>query len=170
MRADYEHRPEVGHAIAHLLPHIRDRGQLPASLWLPGDYAEDGVTTDAELIVAADCRIGTSEAPLPTKRIRLWAPSRRAARIHESREYQGLEVLTRRSVHQPNSFHVDDSSRLAQWRLASPEPRGDVGVRCRSSWAVENGEIRGRRGGNPQSRQPERSLGGDRGIKSVGDF
>src|SRR6516164_11658313 len=113
---------------------VRDRGQSPASSWLAGDYAVDRVFTtplprvhdNAELIVAADRRIGTPEAALPQRETAPKAPARRAVRIHESRKYQGLEALTQRSVHQPDSSDVDDSSRLAQWRLASPEPRGDV--------------------------------------------
>src|SRR6516165_4847374 len=54
---------------------VRDRGQSPASSWLAGDYAVDRVFTtplprvhdNAELIVAADRRIGTAEAGLLTK-------------------------------------------------------------------------------------------------------
>src|SRR5215813_14540308 len=108
--------------------------------------------------------------PCPQKGNRLLGPSRRAVRIHESRKYQGLESLTQRVVYLPDATDVDDSSRLAQWRLASPEPRGDVRdavpvIQCR-----QNREIRGWRLGNPQSRQPDRSTGADRGIKSISDL
>ena len=60
---------------SNLCHQVRDRGQSPASSWLAGDYAVDRVFTtplprvhhNAELIVAADRRIGTPEAALPTK-------------------------------------------------------------------------------------------------------
>jgi hypothetical protein len=40
-------------------------------------------------------------------------------------KYQGREALTQRALHRPGSSDVDDSPRLAEWRLASPE-RGDA--------------------------------------------
>src|SRR5215471_2949268 len=61
---------------------VRDRGQLPASSWLPGDYAVDlGFATQLprvrdrpESIVAAGRRIGTPGSALPPKGNRLLVP------------------------------------------------------------------------------------------------
>jgi hypothetical protein len=86
-----------------------------------------GFTTDAELIVATDRRIGTPGAALPTKGNRLLGPEPTGrANPTNLAKYQRLQALTQRAVYRPDASGVDDSSRLAQWRLASPEPRGDV--------------------------------------------
>jgi hypothetical protein len=75
-------------------------------------------------VVENDRRIGTAGPALPTKGNR--PPGAQPDGQREAKNpdtYQGLEALTQQAVHRPESSDVDDSSCLAQWRLASPEPR-----------------------------------------------
>jgi hypothetical protein len=79
------------------------------------------------------------------------------------------------AARRPDSSDVDDSSCLAQWRLASPEPRGDVrdGVPVIQVWRKRGDS---RRRARPEIRDPRDShsscsIGGDHdGALSVNDF
>ena len=159
--ADYEHRlrGRPRHRKVQIEPSYRHRpGRLGNTPWIVYSPSHcPGVSRQFQLMAAADRRIGTPESALPTK----WKPSlafrRRGAWIHQCRKYQGLEALTQQAVRRPDSSDVDDSSCLAQWRLASPEPRSDVrdGVPVIQVWRKRGDSRLG-----AQSRQPERSIGG----------
>jgi hypothetical protein len=61
----------VGYARAYLLK-VRDRGQLPASSWLPGDVAADRVFATPLLRLHDRCRVNRGH----------WSPNRDPKGLH----------------------------------------------------------------------------------------